>query len=118
MTELESSSQVADHLISVLEKFVCVLYGKKRISSRNLLRHKLFVQNFEREKNIIDLSILQPCKENLRLHILRANYVALFFWQANGSMLQLDAPADDGWNEADRLVGVIPVTLKISQSFS
>ena len=33
-------------------------------------------------------------------------------------MLQLDAPVDGGWNEADRLVGVIPVTEKISQSLS
>ncbi len=106
-TELGSSSQVSDHLISGSEKIVCVLYGNKRISSGNLLLHKLFVQKFEREKEIIDLSILPPCKENPRLHILRANYVAMFFKQANGLMLQLDAPVDGGWNEADRLVGVI-----------
>ncbi len=95
-----------------------MLYGNKRISSGNLLRLKLFVQKFERQKNIIDLSILPPWKENPRLHILRANYVAMFFWQANGLMLQLDALVDHGWNEADWYVGVIPVTQKISHSFS
>eukprot|EP00794_Sanderia_malayensis_P010661 gene10661-biopygen8528 len=97
---LGSSSQVSDDLANGLEKFVCVLYGNKRISSVTLLRHKLFVQKFEREKKIIDLSLLPPCKENLRLHILRANYVAMIFWQANGLMLQLDAQVDHGWNES------------------
>eukprot|EP00794_Sanderia_malayensis_P002605 gene2605-biopygen2134 len=58
------------------------------------------MQKLEREKKIIDLSLLPPCKENLRLHILRANYVAMIFRQANGLMLQLDAPVDHGWNEA------------------
>ena len=77
LTELGSSSQLSVDLISGLKKFVCLLYGKKRISFGNLLRHKLFVQKFEREKKIIDLSILPPCKENPRLHILRANYVAM-----------------------------------------
>ncbi len=46
----------------------------------------------------------EPCKEYPRLHILCANYVAMFFRQANGLMLQLDAPVNDGWNEADWLV--------------
>eukprot|EP00794_Sanderia_malayensis_P001349 gene1349-biopygen1081 len=97
---LGSSSQVSDDLANGLEKFVCVLYGNKRISSVNLLRHKLFVQMFEREKKIIDLSLLPSCKENLRLHILRASYVAMIFRQANGLMLQLDAQVDHGWNES------------------
>ncbi len=30
----------------------------------------------------------------------RANYVAMIFRQANGLMLQFDAPVDHGWNEA------------------
>ena len=64
-------------LVNGLKKFFCVLYGNKGISSGNLLRHKLFVQKFEREKEIIDLSIPPPCKENPRLHILGANYVAM-----------------------------------------
>ena len=104
LTELGRSSKVSADLVNGLEKFACVLYGNKRISSRNLLRLKLFVQKFEREKEIIDLSILPPCKENPRLHILRANYVAMIFRQANGLMLQLDASVDHGWSEADRLV--------------
>ncbi len=87
---------MSEGLISDLEKFVCVLYGNNSISSRNLLQHKLFVQKFEREKKIIDLSILPPCKGNPRLYILRANNVALFFRQANSLMLQFDAPADNG----------------------
>ncbi len=57
-----------------------------------------------REKKIIVLSILPPFRENPGLHALRANYVAMFFRQASGLMLQLDASLDDGWNEADWLV--------------
>ena len=64
-------------LVKFLEKIICVLYRNKRISSGNLLLHKLFVQKSEREKKIIGLSILPPCKENPRLHILPANYVAM-----------------------------------------
>lgn len=70
-TELGSSSQVSDNLFNGFEKFVCVLYGNQRISSVNQLRHKLFMQKFEREKKVVDLSLLPPCKENLKLHILR-----------------------------------------------
>ena len=98
-TELGSSAQVSDNLFHCLEKFVCVLYGSQRLSSVNLLRHKLFVQKIERERKIIDLSLLPPCKENLRIHILRANYVAMMFRQADGLMLQLGSPADHGWDE-------------------
>ncbi len=50
LIELGRSSQVSEDLVDGLEKFACVLYGNKRISSRNLLRHKLFVEKFEREK--------------------------------------------------------------------
>ncbi len=99
-TRLGSSSQVSDHLVDGLEKFVCVLYRNKRVSSVNLLRHKLFVQKFEREKKIIDLSLLPPCKENLTLHIQRSNYVAMIFRKANDLMLDLDTPVYHGWDEA------------------
>eukprot|EP00795_Rhopilema_esculentum_P006780 gene6779-biopygen8240 len=33
------------------------------------------------------------------MHILRANFVAMMFRQADGLMLQLGSPADHGWDE-------------------
>lgn len=103
-TELGSSFQMPENLLSGLEKFVCALYGDQKISSVNALRHKIFVRKFEKEKKIVDLSLLPPCFENLKLHIKRANYVARMYRQAPCLMLQLENPSNHGWDERGSVI--------------
>ena len=93
--ELGNSPQVPDHIFLGLERFVCALYGDQR-TSVNELRNKIFLQNFEREKKIIDLSLLPPCQANLKLHTMRANYVASIFRKADRLFLNLEEPMNHG----------------------
>ena len=102
--ELGTTPQVPDHISQGLERFVCALYGNHRVSSVNALQNKIFLQKFEKEKIIIDLSLLPPCKANLKHHIMRANYVALMFRNANRLILNLEEPINHGWNERGRVM--------------
>ena len=97
--ELGNSPQVPDHISQGLESFVCALYGSHTMSSVNKLRHKIFLQRFEKEKKVIDISLLPPCETNLKLHIIRANYVASIFRKANHLIIDLDEPTNHGWDE-------------------
>ena len=73
---LGSRAHASDDLIQELENFVCVLYGDQRIGSVDELRYRMFMHKFEKEGKVFDLSLLPPCKANLQLHIIRANYGA------------------------------------------
>ena len=72
--------------------------------SVNELRNKIFLQKFEREKKIIDLSLLPPCQANLKLHTMRANYVASIFRKADRLFLNLEEPMNHGWDERGRVI--------------
>ena len=74
------------------------------MSSVNKLRHKIFLQRFEKEKKVIDISLLPPCETNLKLHIIRANYVASIFRKANHLILDLDESTNHGWDERGEVV--------------
>ena len=58
-----------------------------------MLRHKIFLQKFEREKEIVDLSILPilpSCAANVEYrHIMRAEYVAMILRISRRLILQL-----------------------------
>ena len=102
--ELGSCLDVSDELAQGLEKFVCALYGNLRITSVNNLRHKMFMSKFDKEKKITDLSLLPPCEANLKLHIMRANYVAWMFRRAGQLVLDLENPTSHGWDESGHVV--------------
>ena len=102
--DLGTSLQVPEEVLAGLEKFVCAIYGNERIQLVNEVRKKMFLQKFENEKRITDLSLLPPCQSNLRLHIQRSNYVASIFRQAGCLMMDLDDPANHGWDERGSVV--------------
>ena len=63
---------------------VCRFYGNQNI----FIRKRAGVFNFQAkklktEKKIVNLSILPPCQLNVKLHIMRANYVASIFRDTN-----------------------------------
>ena len=64
-------NSVTDEVSNYLEKFMCALYSCKNEITNNNVRVEMFHM-----KGISDLALLPPCKDNLKLHISRANYVA------------------------------------------
>ena len=64
-------TSVTEEVSDSLEKFICQLYGYKNESNVNKVQFKMF-----QTKGIQNLSLLPPCKSNLKYHIMRANYVA------------------------------------------
>ena len=102
--DLGTTFAASEELARGLEKFVCALYGMERLLSVNDARKKLFLQKFESEKKIKDLSLLPPCQSNLKLHIERAIYVASMYRQADRLMMDLDDPVNHEWNEKRSVV--------------
>ena len=101
---LGTTLQVPEEVEKGLEKFVCAIYGNERMQAVNDVRKKMFLQKFENEKKITDLSLLPPFQSNLKLHIKRLNYVASIFRQAGRLMMDLDDPANHGWDESGSVV--------------
>ena len=98
-----TTTQVPEHVSQGLERFVCSLYGNHKVTSVNNLRNNIFLQKFEKENKIIDLSLLPPCEANLKYHIMRAFSVALMFRNANQLILNLEDPINHGWDERGRV---------------
>ena len=64
----------------------------------NSVRAKLFEKKYTKEKKVIDMSILPPCKSVLTLHIKRANYVAKMWKSSLTNWLDVtDEISENGW---------------------
>lgn len=98
-SEIGSEVRASDSLVNSLERFVCCLYGEKRLTSVNEVQKKIFWRNYSRENRITDLSLLPPCQSSLLLHIQRASYVAIIWQQASTPMMEIEDPKYHGWQE-------------------
>ena len=94
----------SEELVLGLEKFVCFLYGHPRLLSVNEARRKVFWQKFNKDEKIVYLSLMPPCKSNLHYHIMRANYVAYLFRQADHLVMHLESPERYGWDADGKVV--------------
>ena len=74
-----NSNFLQDDVFKILEEYVCFIYGS-RSHEINEVRYEIFTKKTKREDNIVDLSLLPPCKSVLRLHAERANMVA-YIWR-------------------------------------
>ena len=93
------SQKLSESTAAGLEKFVCSLYGEKRLSSVNRVRKILFWRNYSRDNKVIDPFLLPPYQTSLERHIRRANYVARIWKQASHPMMNIHDPQFHGWNE-------------------
>ena len=64
--------ELTEEIFENAEKFVCRIYGHKKITSVNELRSVMFWAKSRKP----DLSSLPPCSSSLRKHTSRAQYVA------------------------------------------
>jgi hypothetical protein len=95
---------------SLLEKYVCSLYGQKALTSVDEARLKTFKQKYKPTdpdsplENIksLDAGMLPPCKNVLMQKIARCNYVAYLWKHADmRDPLENMQPTDHGWKEVD-----------------
>ena len=86
-SQLGLFNSVTDEVSKCLEKFVSALYGYKNETSSNNVLLKMFQM-----KGVSDLALLHSCKDNLKLHISRANCVANMFVNAIKLHMCLDDP--------------------------
>ena len=63
--------EVTNDLFKVLEKFICFLYGFPKHEEVNALRRSIFWDKFKKKKQVVDLSLLPPCRDNLQFHVMR-----------------------------------------------
>lgn len=95
---------------SLLEKYVCSLYGQKSLSSVNEARLRIFKQKYKPTnpdsplENIksLDASMLPPCQNVLLQKIARCNYVTYLWKHADKrDPLENMQPTDHGWKDVD-----------------
>ena len=93
-SKLAPFNSVIDEVSNCLEKFVCALYGYKHETTVNNVRIKMFQM-----KEISDLVLLPPCKDNLKLYVSRAIYVANMYVNAIRLHMCLDDPIYPAWKQ-------------------
>ena len=80
-----------------LEKYVCRLYGERRVKEVNEARSTIFWRKIKKENKVIDISLLPPCQSSLKKHTVRSNYVARMWRRASMPVMSLDDPQNHGW---------------------
>lgn len=111
LIELSNLSDVdlQDEDFSVVEEFVCRIYGYTRIDDINLSRTATFMKAYKFSDNdeLLKLdqnfegSMLPPCKSELRQHILRTSYIAQLWTHSHCRIPTLSSPKDFGWEEEE-----------------
>ena len=96
--------EVTNDLFNVLEKFKCFLYGFPKHEAVNALHRSIFWDKFKKKKQVVDISLLPPCRDNLLLHVMRANYVGYIFRNADRLFMDVDDPTNHGWDEQMKVV--------------
>ena len=95
--------RVNQQLFDGLEKFVCFLYGFPKKTTVNDVRKSIFWTKFGKEKEVVDLIVLTPCRNNLKYRIVRSNYVAYIFRHANQRVLDIEKAKNHGWDEESKV---------------
>jgi hypothetical protein len=96
-SQLGTETHVSEELFSVIEKYVCFLYGQKKIKKVNEARSAIFWRKISQEHKVVDISLLPPCSDSLRKHAARANYVARIWRRACYPIMAMEDPQFHGW---------------------
>ena len=81
-----------EEIFTKFESLICKIYGFKDLSFVDQVRKISFLSIYKKHKKSVDLCMLPPCQENLKLHMTRANYVTTTFNRANMFLMSLDSP--------------------------
>lgn len=102
---LGSAESLSVEEIEEIEKFVCQLYGQKRLSSVNEARFELFQKKYKVKateeklsfKNKLDGSYLPPCHRVLLEKIRRTKYITAMWQAAADAEPPAVNPDSSGW---------------------
>ena len=79
------------------------MYGSK-LGDTNSLRYSKVIERFSVKPgevltsyNGVDMSLLPPCRESLKMHVRRANYQALIWKKADQATPSIPGPDGHGW---------------------
>ena len=106
LSKLGDAWNIDESLIDSLEKYTCVLYGKKKDSDINKVRvdklkEKCGINKLDPTKNF-HMASLPPCKMALEQHIRRANYQVRIWKNAHVNAPTIPDPTDGhGWHIVD-----------------
>ena len=93
-----------------MEKFVCVIYGMKKITSINDARAQIFFDKYKQKKKDgerlsfvkkLDGSALPPCAKVLMQKMKRTHFVARQWLSTTSSCAPVMSPEDHGWKLVD-----------------
>lgn len=117
--ELGSNWVVDSKMINSLEEYVCKLYGRKTTQNVNDARQQIFWEKYNKNQQIVDLSLLPPCKDDLVLHIQRANYVCRIWRLSCTAIMNAPNPSSHGWtNDMDVLWTTKPLPQDLTSLLS
>ena len=88
--------ELSDQLVSELEEYVCYLYGS-RSKDINLVQYNIYTKKYTNENKIIDMCSLPPCRSVLKLHSMRANYVAAVWKRSTSPNIEMPLITSSGW---------------------
>jgi len=82
-----------------------LMYGSK-LGDMNSLRYEKYIERFSAKPgevltsyNSVDMSLLPPCRESLKMHVRRANYQALTWKKADQATPSIPGTKNGhGWN--------------------
>ena len=97
-SELGRSLEIDGNMKRSAEAYVCALYGKMKLQSVNEARSAIFWEKYNKNKTVIELSLLPPCQANLVFHLQRANYVA-FLMRSTTLKPNIEHYTKHGWSE-------------------
>jgi hypothetical protein len=81
-------------LLSVMEQFVCAIYGQQ-CDSVDEARYRMFCSNSAYGQS------LPPTRHSLEQHLKRANYQAAIYRRSLEAMINAPRPENHGWKESD-----------------
>ena len=85
-----------EETIKGIEEYVCYLYGSK-LKYLNQVRWKNFEQKFKKERKVIDLASLPPCKQVFNYHLERSNYIAYVWRNSINANIEMPPIQNHGW---------------------
>ena len=101
--ELGSAWDIDDALLSLPEKYVCNLFGKKQ-KDINKVRCTIYKNVYEKKGKIQDLSLLPPCRQSLLLYCRRSNYIAKVWRSCFDAEIDFDNISNHGWSKDAEIV--------------
>ncbi|XP_066920827.1 uncharacterized protein [Clytia hemisphaerica] len=99
--ELGTTWDISEENVSILEAFVCHMYGKKDSLELGISIDDLRYNIYCRKNGKVSSESLPPCQNVLRQHIKRANYQARIWRMCLDPWIDRCDPSDHGWGVDD-----------------